>query len=134
MDEFIKIFRLDYLLIDTRTGYSVFSALGHFISQSIIVFFRPNFQDTQGIKDGIKSFEYHRQNYKLVCSPVPNLENTKERLQAAEKTLGKKINIIIGLEPLLLLEERLLIVSDPEGDIANSYRKIADNIEMIEND
>ena len=133
-DEFIKIFRLDYLLIDTRTGFSIFSGLGHFLSKLIIVTFRPDLQDTEGVKEAIKTFEYHSQNFKLVCTPVPNLPEKSERLKKAERLLEKKISVCVDLEPRLLLEEELLIVTNPTSPASESYRKIADHIEGVEND
>ncbi len=131
-DQFIKIYRLDYLLIDTRTGFSVLGALGQKFSDLTIVCFRPDQQDTLGVKEALKSFELNRTSFDFVCTPVPDLPNSAKRIKEAERLFGKKISVKVGLEPNLLLEEKILILTDPDNVVCESYRKIADLMEGIE--
>lgn len=129
VNNFIKFYQLNYLLIDTRTGYSTLSNFGRLLSDLLIITMRPNRQNLLGVASAIKQFEIDNiKNYFIICSEVPQTSNTKKILMKIEEELQTKIGVSIPYDETLAFEEKLLIIEKPNSSISKAYKKITDMV------
>lgn len=155
----------DLVLIDSRTGLTDIGGICTILlPDKVVIFTGLNDQNLKGSKSVIDTIEEHSRirlkinhlrpiEVILVASHVPadtSLDNLLEkRFDKAKTVLGRKPDIILLYEPILSLEERLIIQKSAEfrkdtGGIVEQYTKLnflitkpstiingADNSEMI---
>ncbi len=127
-NNFIQIYMLDHLLIDTRTGFSVMGGLGATYSDAIFVCLRPDRQNVIGVKEIIKGYKIRGIEFYLVFSGVPEIDGAKTKILEVQSKLGSKGLVRIPLVLDLLLDEELYSVSKPDHEICKGYKQIADII------
>lgn len=127
-DNFIQIYRLDHLIIDTRTGCSIMGALGAYYSDAIFVCLRPDRQNVIGVKETIKGYKIGGKEFYLVFSGIPKIEGAKAKISEVQSKLGAKGQVQIPLVLELLLDEKLYSDSYPDHEMCKGYKQIADII------
>ncbi|MCX6579519.1 MAG: AAA family ATPase [Candidatus Aminicenantes bacterium] len=127
-DNFIQVYMLDYLLIDTRTGFSVTSGLAANFADATFICLRLDRQNVSGVEKAIKGFKINGAKFHLIFSNVPKIKGAEAKIAEVEEKLGAKGEVMLGLVPELILDENLYSLSNPEHELSKSYKKIADII------
>jgi MinD-like ATPase involved in chromosome partitioning or flagellar assembly len=127
-DSFIKFYQLNYLLIDTKTGFSPQSSLGKAFSDLMIVTMRPNRQNLLGVSNALRGFTIDQTKHYLVCSEVPDSKEAKKTIKKIEQVLQKKFTAIIPYDESLALEEKFLVMEKPESNVSRAYKNLTDQI------
>lgn len=127
-DNFIQLYLLDYLLIDTRTGFSVTSGLAATFSDATFICLRLDKQNVSGVEKAINGFKMHRAEFHLIFSNVPKIKGANAKIAEVEAKLGAKGEVILELVPELILDENIYSLSKPEHALSKGYRKIAEII------
>ncbi|MDQ1352154.1 MAG: hypothetical protein QG657_2460 [Acidobacteriota bacterium] len=127
-DNFIQVYMLDHLLIDTRTGFSVTSGLAATFSDATFICLRLDRQNANGVEKAIKGFKIHGGEFHLIFSNIPKIKGAEAKIAEVEAKLGAKGEVILELVPELILDENIYSLSKPEHTLSKGYRKIAEII------
>lgn len=137
-----KAFKPDYVLIDSRTGYTDTGGIcTRQLPDSVVILFFPNEQNLAGLKpivSAIRSEATHRKGREIylhfVMSNVPDLDDEDEILA----TLRRRFQDELGYErlsceihrynSLSLLNQSLFIVKRPRSRLAREYGKLLEEI------
>lgn len=142
--------KIDYVLIDSRTGFSDISGIStHQIADVVVLVFNLNEQNIQGIIKAYNSIISVEKNIQIiiVISPFPNTSGLNEMInnkfinikksmsKAFNSGLDKKNNpVIINYDPLLAINDIIITNYDevkiPLSSQFESYRKIVEYIKL----
>lgn len=130
VEHFIRVFQLDHLLIDSRTGYSVSASNAFSVSDAVACIMRLNDQSIHGVRQLVTGFEGVGKPYVMVASSVPESDLAAKYLDKYEKQLGgKSFDVILPYDERLAFEERLLGLEFPESSYARGIRLLAGKLE-----
>ena len=127
------ILDLDYVFIDARTGYTDPTIASFLAAEIIVILFRLNKQNINGIKDlAMKARLYLSDKTILYCaSSIPHIDSRDEKIKDFENEVGIKINFIIPYDSDLEFEEKISILDLPDSNSAKIYEKFANILEGV---
>jgi len=130
MSKFEKTYNLDYLLIDSRSGFSSLASIVLAKSDRIIIVFRPDLQNLEGVKNLIQILDINNKSYSLIPSLIPRHKKEGSFLKRAEKYLECKNNWlgVIHYDPDIAIEGVLSIMHYPKKKISREYGEVASKI------
>lgn len=131
LQPFCNIFKLDFLLIDSRTGASGFSTFALQEANRIILFSRMDRQSKYGMKRMVDICNGNGKPFNLVISGVPKIENFNTELKNYISFVGHKPEVIIPYFPPLYFNETILSFTEPNSELVNKYLEISDLIMEI---
>jgi len=135
-------FKPDYVLIDSRTGYTDISGIcTRQLPDSVVIFFLPNEQNLVGIKtivSRITQGETYRKSKSIklqyVMSNVPDLDDELEILAGLQRRFQDELQYeklaatIHHYDSLYLLKQSLFIAERPNSRLAKEYRELMNSI------
>ncbi len=138
----------DYLLIDSRTGWTDISAIAtRQLADTVALIFGLNDQNLEGAIQSYETIDKTPRDkairFILAASPMPfqfgydkidqKLEIAGSKMSGAENSgIDDKPPILrISYHPLLAIEEALMVVKEPKGEPALTYFKLADYVEKL---
>jgi MinD-like ATPase involved in chromosome partitioning or flagellar assembly len=146
--QFKEAFDLDYLLIDSRTGYTdVGGICTRQLPAAVVVLFFPNEQNLNGLKqvvadirDEAKEPRQKKINLHFVTSNVPDLDDEEQiltrRMREFRDALGYKslTATVHRYDSLALLNQVIFTKDRPRSRLAKEYRRlknaiVANNVE-----
>lgn len=127
-DKIKSYYSLDFLLIDSRSGFSAPSANSMQTAHRAFSFFRPNSQHRNGILNALGTLQAQGVKVNIVASQVPNIKQSKKFLYDSERLFQKKIDFVLPLNPDFAIGEKLLFNVDDCKDIRSVYDEMVDTI------
>ena len=122
----------DYVLIDSRTGWSdIGGTCTRDFADTVVLVCGLNEQNVQGTKQVMHAIEKGRGEEKtpemiLVASPVPNAEEDlkTKRVAAMSDALGRPPDVQLFYHPLLALEETTFVGRHEQSDLIRRYEDL----------
>lgn len=131
---FSKIYELDYIFLDSRSGLSEFSALALKAADMEVLVCRLDKQNRYGIRHIVDICSAASKPFKIVASAVP-AQGRKKYLKIFEDEVGAKIDYVLPYVADLYYEETIISRQSPLHPLAKKYALLATNIhsELHEN-
>jgi len=140
---------IDYIVLDTASGYSDMSAVAMALSDLLLIFFRWSRQHLTGTIKIASFFKFlvetkgQELDYQFVANCVPHTEENadyfklKQGIQEhLERAVGKDLFAELPENNLMKWNEQVIIFNDKEKgdqDLANAFNKLAvDSIRRLE--
>ena len=132
----------DYVLIDSRTGYTdVGGICTRQLPNAVVILFFPNDQNTNGLLQVISDIRSEREEPRnkqihihFCPSNVPDLDDEElilqRHLEKAMKRLGytEPASVIHHYNSLTLLDQQIFVEDRPKSKLAHEYRLLVDAI------
>lgn len=123
-----KLYNLDYLLIDARSGLSNYSAYALGVADLNILVCRPDLQNRYGISKMIGVCHAAGKPYMLAISACPQPKKNQGRLASFFKDVGEDTEFIFPYNQDLYFEEFIATLKEPSKPLARSYIALAEYI------
>lgn len=138
-DDYLK---LDYILIDSASGYGDMSAATIAVSDLLLAFFKWSRQHTRGTITAAKLFKQlegrgAKIDYEFIANSVPLTLYTDEYKEylylvrsGLENAVGKKIFAMLPENDELKWEEKIILFSEEpkDRDLINKFEEVAANL------
>ena len=132
----------DYVLIDSRTGWSDIGGMcTRDLADTVVLVCGLNQQNIDGTHDVMRAIEKGRcdetpPNILLVASPVPNAEEERKakRVEAMTEALGREPDVQLFYHPLLALSETPFVGYFEDNDLFSRYEKLTGILLTTAND
>ena len=124
---FERVYDLDYLLIDSRSGLSEFAVFALQVADLEILLCRPDRQNRYGMMRIVEVCRAASKPLKLVVSACP-MRKYKRAVRSFEEALGAKVDAILPYDERLYFDEFLVAQRNPRSDLAKAYGVLADNV------
>lgn len=131
-------FRPDYVLIDSRTGLTDIGGICTLhLPEVVVLVFNLNEQNLKGIQQVQRTIQYNHLHKDIkvvpVISPAPDMPTTNSplatRIQRAQKLLEiPKIDLLIHYNAGMALEEKIMVLAEPQSPLTIQYQKISKRI------
>jgi septum site-determining protein MinD len=125
IDSFAKIFSLDYLLIDTRTGISSPSSMALWRADRIFLLYRLDRQNLEGIKILKRASLVSGTPFIAVATFLPNSKRAKDFLVKFSNLAKLEPEAVIPYDLNLALDESLITLTKPRSCVSTIYKKIS---------
>jgi MinD-like ATPase involved in chromosome partitioning or flagellar assembly len=125
---FGKQYRLDYILIDSRSGISKFAALALKLADLEVLVCRLDSQNRYGIGRIIEVCTAVDKPYRIIVSACPDNSGRKQYIRRFEDGLGAKINYVLPYLSDLYYREFIISKERPKHPLAKLYLNIAADI------
>ena len=135
----VRIFGLDYLLIDSRSGISEEAISSLLLANSrVVLSVRFDRQSRAGVAYTYnvlkKTFADKGIKVVLLASNIPtDIDKEIKKIKSeVESAVNDKIRLMIPHDSRLVINEELVVKTRPRSEIAKSFRKLADLLEEEE--
>ncbi len=122
-----RVYSLDYILIDSRSGLSTFAALALKIAEMEILVCRLDAQNRYGIKRIVEICRAASKQYKIVVSACPQ-EKQSQNVARFEKEINAKVDYVLPYVPDLYYEEFVMSKRNPNHNLSKKYFELASSI------
>jgi len=133
-----KILKLDYVLIDSRTGHTdVGGICTRQLPDAVVIFFFPNEQNRSGLEKVVRQIRHEadpprskRIQLHFVMSNVPDLDDEEEILAGSVRRLKESLEYeelaatVHHYPSLALLDQTVFCLVRPKSRLAQEYRQI----------
>jgi MinD-like ATPase involved in chromosome partitioning or flagellar assembly len=123
---FAKIFELELILIDSRTGFSPSGENALRLADKVVLVFRLNRQNIYGVKKLAKGYEAAGIPFFLVASCVPEIEEKNKYIVQYQKELGRSVDAILPYDQNLAFEEKISAIVFPNSELSKELKRLAD--------
>ena len=144
-EQWKQIVQPDYVLIDSRTGYTDTGGIcTRQLPNSVVIFFFPNEQNLRGVSeivDDIRSEAYEPKKRRIelhfVMSNVPYLDDEDQILESKIMAfrhldpLHRKPMIVHRYDSLSLLDQMIFVKDRPRSRLAREYDKLVQEISTL---
>jgi MinD-like ATPase involved in chromosome partitioning or flagellar assembly len=127
---FGKLYELDYILMDSRSGISKFAALALKIADLEILVCRLDAQNRYGIKRIVEVCGAASKPFKIVVSACP-VQKRKTNVRRFEHEVGAKVDYVMPYLADLYYEEFIISKRDPQHQLAKDYVSLAADIHKL---
>jgi MinD-like ATPase involved in chromosome partitioning or flagellar assembly len=133
IDLIVQWYNPHFIMIDSRSGFAELASAPILKADRLTCVLRPNRQNADGLRillDILDTLPTRPDTF-LVLSQVPDLPETKARIEKLQAILGpnRKFGVEIPYYPQLALEEQIMALSSPGSTIGQCYQVIADWLE-----
>ncbi len=129
LDFFARVFELDLILIDSRTGFSPSGQNALRFADKVVLVFRLNRQNVYGVKKLANGYQAAGKPSFLVASCVPETEEKSKYIVKYQKELGKRVlDAILPYDENLAFEEKISVITFPDSELSNELKRLADLI------
>ncbi len=119
-----------FVIIDSRSGFAELAAAPLRRADKLVCVLRPNKQNMDGLRILLDILDSLRDppDSLLVLSQVPQVAESKPRLEALQRLLGagRLFDVVIPYDALLALDENVLAITAPTAGLVAHYNVIAD--------
>jgi MinD-like ATPase involved in chromosome partitioning or flagellar assembly len=117
---FGRTYKLDYLLIDSRSGLSEFSTFSLKIADLEVLVCRLDTQNRYGIKRIVTICKAASKPFKIVVSACPD-EGRAVHVRSFEKEVEAKADVVLPYVSRLYYEETIISKKEPESELSKGY-------------
>jgi MinD-like ATPase involved in chromosome partitioning or flagellar assembly len=125
---FRRLYSLDYILIDSRSGLSTFAALAMKIADMEVLVCRLDAQNRYGIRRIVEVCRAASKPFKIVVSACP-AEKQAQHIARFEKEINAKIDYVLPYLPDLYYEEFIISKRNPNHNLSKQYLALASAIQ-----
>ena len=126
--QFIEQYRIDFLLIDGRSGLSPFSAFAIKEADLVYLFSRLDKQNEYGIAKMIKIVEAGGKEFAVMVNGMPKYRSSTKRLSEFSKKINASVKFVLPFEPDLYFTEYIISYQKPKHILSKFYGKIVDEL------
>ncbi|MGA9363627.1 MAG: AAA family ATPase [Bacteroidota bacterium] len=127
--EFGKLYELDYLLIDGRTGLSKFSGFAIKQADLVVLMCKLDRQNQFGISRMAKILTEAGKKYLTVVSGCPKTGKAAKRIAEFRKMIKADIDCVLPYVPDLYFDEFVISKEMPKSKLAKEYVQLVSKIE-----
>lgn len=131
---FGRVYDLNYLLIDGRTGLSRFSAVAIMQADLVLLFARLDQQNEYGIGRMVKVCKEAGKPFLLVVSSCPTIKGYTKAIAGFEKRVKSEVHCVLPYLPDLYFKEFIVTQSAPKSSLSKGYQNLAELITAFEYD
>jgi len=124
---FGRLYNLDYILIDSRSGLSKFAALALRLADLEVLVFRLDAQNRYGIKRMLEVCHAASKPFKLVVSACP-AEKRTQHLRRFEREIGTQVDCVLPYLADLYYDEFIVSKRHPHHKLSEEYLALATDI------
>ena len=130
---FGRVYKLDYLLLDSRSGLSEFATFALKAAQLEVLVCRLDSQNRYGLKRIVEVCQGANKQYLIIASGCPD-GGRQKALDLFKREVGVGVNFVIPYEPKLYYQEEILSASQPNHRLSKEYQAAAEAIHNKLND
>jgi MinD-like ATPase involved in chromosome partitioning or flagellar assembly len=124
-----RLYNLDYLLIDARSGISTFARFALTEATLVVLVGRADLQNRQGLAKLVTVCRAAAKPFLLLACGVPEPERNRRRLEEFETAVKAKLDYIVPYRADLYFEEKIVTRNRGNTDIlAQRYRSLANHL------
>ncbi len=131
---FAKQYRLDYILVDSRSGISRFAALALEIADLEVIVCRLDSQNRYGVARMIEVCLAINKPFRVVVSACPDNSKKKQYLRRFQEGLDAKVDYVLPYLSDLYYRELLISKERPNHPLAKLYSELATDIHKALNE
>jgi MinD-like ATPase involved in chromosome partitioning or flagellar assembly len=124
---FRRLYSLDYLLIDSRSGITASAALGLTMADLEVLVCRLDSQNRYGIKRIVEVCRAASKPFKIVVCACPP-SGRKQHVKRFEKEVGAQVDYMLPYLADLYYDEFIISQREPDHPLAKEYKKLASDI------
>jgi MinD-like ATPase involved in chromosome partitioning or flagellar assembly len=124
---FGRLYHLDYLFIDSRSGLSQFSDFTLREADLDVLVCRLDIQNRYGMRLSLETCRAFGKPFKIVVSACPE-GGRDEHLASFEKEVGVKVDHVLPYYSRLYFEEIIVSKEEPGSDLAAAYTTLSTDI------
>lgn len=121
---FGRVYNLDYLFLDSRSGLSVFAIFALKKADLEVLVCRPDNQNRYGIGRIVKVCQANSKPFRVVISGCPEKERSTH-VQRFERAIGARVDHVLPYDWRLYYEEAILSHVKPQHRLAKKYLKLS---------
>ncbi len=125
---FEKLYKLDYLFIDSRTGLSAFAAFALRVADLEVLICRLDQQNRYGISRIIRVCREASKPFKLVVSACPD-EGREKYLASFQREVSASVDCVLPYVARLYFEEQIMSKTEPRHRLSKAYASLAEDIQ-----
>ena len=124
LPEFCSLYKLDFLLIDCRSGLAQPSVFPLQIADLEILLCRLDRQNEFGMARMVEVCRAASKPYRVVVVACPESDKKKKALRRFQRVIGGNVSHVLPYESSLYFEERIISKEDPVHPLAQAYEKL----------
>ena len=122
---FARIYELDYILIDARSGLSEFANFSIRVSDLVVLSCRPDRQNRFGIGKMVVVCRAAGKPFVTLINSCPEPERNRERLEGFSREIGTEIDFVLPFVEDLYFNETISVLGRNLGPLGASYTELA---------
>jgi MinD-like ATPase involved in chromosome partitioning or flagellar assembly len=130
---FARLYHLDYILVDARSGLAASSTSALKLADLEVLVCRLDIQNRYGIKRLVEVCRAASRPFRVVVSACPK-QGQRDALKSFEKEIEASVNCLLPYEPRLYYEELILSHTEPKHPLSRLYGQLAADIMRFSND
>ncbi len=124
---FGRLFKLDYLFIDARSGLAEFSTSALKAADLEVLVCRLDSQNRYGLKRIVEVCRAASKPFRIVVCGCPD-KGRDRALPAFRRAIGATLDHVLPYEPSLYFGERIMSRTDPAHRLSRGYAALAEDI------
>jgi len=125
---FSKVYNLDFLFIDGRTGLSRFSAFALKQAVLVLLFCRLDRQNEFGISRMVKVCNEAGKPFLVIVSGCPMIKGYQSQILKFERQIKSKIDCVLPYYPELYFNEFIVSKKKPKSRLTKAYEALASQV------
>ena len=126
---FGRLYNLDLLLIDSRSGVSSFAQFALQICDLVILVGRADRQNRAGLRKMVEVCRSCGKSYLSILNGCPAPERNRAKVQGFVKHIASERNFVIPYEEALYFDEMISTKDAPRSIVAKRYVEVAQTID-----
>jgi MinD-like ATPase involved in chromosome partitioning or flagellar assembly len=131
---FGKLFELDYLLIDARSGVSTFAQFALRVCDLVVIVGRADRQHASGLSRMFRVCQVAGQPFKFILSGCPSPERNGGKIEQFSRDVGRQPDFIIPYTEELYFDEIIMTQREPNAVSSKRFTEIARTIHEFSSD
>jgi MinD-like ATPase involved in chromosome partitioning or flagellar assembly len=128
---FARLFSLDYLLLDARSGVSSFATFSLKTCDLVVIVGRADRQHSSGLKRIFQVCQAAGKPFYFVLNGCPTPDKNRGKVERFTKKVGHPPDFIVPYTPDLYFDETLSVRDQRNGQLATNYSEIAHAIHTL---
>lgn len=124
---FGKLYKLDYLLLDSRSGLSEFATFALKAADLEVLVCRLDSQNRYGLKRIVEVCEAARKPFTILASACPD-KGRQKAIRKFEAEVGASVEFVLPYEWKLYYQESVISATQPRHPLSKAYSGLADAI------
>ncbi len=125
---FGRVYQLDYLLLDARSGLSTFATFALRVADLVVLVARADRQNRLGIRKMVEVCRSVVKPFVVLLSGCPAPERHRKEVETFETAIGVKADFVTPYLEDLYFEEFLVADRAPDSGLGRRYQEIAERV------
>jgi MinD-like ATPase involved in chromosome partitioning or flagellar assembly len=125
--EFAKLYDLDFIFVDCRSGLSEFATFALKIADLEVLVCRLDGQNRYGIKQIVEVCRAANKAFKIVVSACPD-KDRRSHVRDFQKAIDCQVDYVLPYDYRLYYKEFIVSKENPRHELSKLYSKLADDI------